>query len=114
MASGRGLSMLSVAPAWALLSKLTSARYTAGWPGAWASGWLVRTLPCSKVPTGTLLVSSWVRVDTWLALACCNMIARRLLSVWLTVIWLPWGSGWLALACSWVCTPLACISRSTS
>ncbi|MNV64559.1 hypothetical protein D3C71_1572060 [compost metagenome] len=75
---------------------------------------MVRTLPCSRVPTGTLLVSSWVRVATWLALACCSMIARRLLSVWLTVTWLPWGRGWLALACSWVWVPLACISRSTS
>ncbi|MCY1463461.1 hypothetical protein D9M71_813620 [compost metagenome] len=59
-------------------------------------------MPCSNVPTGTLLVSRRVRVASWLVVACCSMIARRLPAVWLTVTWLPCGNGWLALACNWV------------
>lgn len=111
--SWRGLSMVRVAPAWLLLSRFTSERKLAISPALCGSAWLVRTLPCSSVPTGIWLVSRRVRVAMLLALTCCTITARRLLSVWLTVIWLPGGSGWLALACNCIWLPLAWVRRSS-
>ncbi|MNT00502.1 hypothetical protein D3C72_1349360 [compost metagenome] len=76
MRSGCGLSMVSVLPLCAVLSKLTSERNTAACPGVCGSACEVSTLPCSRVPTGNCAVSMRVRVATLLAMACCTVIAR--------------------------------------
>ncbi|MNE52171.1 hypothetical protein D3C80_1468320 [compost metagenome] len=93
MRKGCGLSILSVLPLSAVLSRPTIERNTMGWPGTWGSICEVSTLPCSRVPTGSCAVSRRVRVATLEAMACCTVTARLPAEGWVTTSVVPWVSG---------------------
>ncbi|MCY1251252.1 hypothetical protein D9M72_649890 [compost metagenome] len=48
-----------------------------------------------------------VRLATLLAIACCTLMVRFELLLWLTANWLPCASGCLLLAWTLVCLPLS-------
>ncbi|MNF82286.1 hypothetical protein D3C84_645890 [compost metagenome] len=98
MRSGVGLSMFRVLPLNAVLSRLTIERNTVGWPGTCGSTWEVSTLPCSRVPTGSCVVSMRVRVATLEAMACCTVTARLPADGWVIARFVPCGNGWLLVA----------------
>ncbi|MNH14382.1 hypothetical protein D3C79_739730 [compost metagenome] len=54
-----------------------------------------------------------VRVATLLAMACCTLMVRLALLLWLTVSWLPWARGRVLLAWTLVCLPLSRVSLSS-
>ncbi|MNP20727.1 hypothetical protein D3C76_1133140 [compost metagenome] len=114
MRSGCELSMLSVLPLSAVLSKLTIERNTVGCPGTVGNICEVSTLPCSRVPTGICAVSMRVRVATLAAMACCTVTARLPAEGWVTAMLVPWDRGWLLKAWSVVCRPLSRVSLSSN
>ncbi|MNP14504.1 hypothetical protein D3C76_1068310 [compost metagenome] len=71
-------------------------------------------MPCSRVPTGNCAVSIRVRVATLEDTACCTAIARLLADGWVTARLVPWGSGWVLVACTVVWRPLSRVTLSNS